>query len=60
MLFFVEVGNLENQKNRSILRTWGCMLSFIPFGWNGVFKWHYLLVEFLVRENLHLSQQVLS
>ena len=29
-------------KNRSAMRTWGLMLSFIPFGWNAVLKYQYL------------------
>ena len=29
------------------MRTWGLMLSFIPFGWNGVLKNQYLGVELL-------------
>ena len=27
------------------MHTWGLMLSFIPFGWNSVFKLQYLGVE---------------
>ena len=34
-------------KNRSAMRTWGLMLSFIPFGWNSVLKCQYLGVELL-------------
>ena len=34
-------------KNRSAMRTWGLMLSFIPFGWNDVLKYQYLGVELL-------------
>ena len=30
------------RKNRSALRTWGLMPSFIPFGWNAVLKYQYL------------------
>ena len=29
-------------KNKSAMRTCGLMLSFIPFGWNVVFKCQYL------------------
>ena len=29
------------------MRTWGLMLSFIPFGWNAVLKYQYLGVELL-------------
>ena len=32
-------------KNRSAMRTWSLMLSFIPFSWNAVLKYHYLGVE---------------
>ena len=34
-------------KNRSAMRTWGLMLSFIPFGWNDVLKYQYLGMELL-------------
>ena len=34
-------------KNRSAMRTWGLMLSFIPFGWNDVLKYQYLGIELL-------------
>jgi len=30
------------------MRTCGLMLSFITFGWNAVFKCHYLGVELLI------------
>ena len=33
--------------NRSAMRTWGLMLSFIPFGWNDVLKYQYLGIELL-------------
>ena len=34
--------SLPYEKNRSTVRTWGLMLSFIPFGWNAVLKYQYL------------------
>ena len=34
-------------KNRSAMRTWGLMLSFILFGWNDVLKYQHLGVELL-------------
>ena len=30
-------GRVELITNRSTMRTWGLILSFIPFGWNAVF-----------------------
>ena len=39
--------SLDNIKNRSAMRTWGLMLSFIPFGWNAVVKYQYLGLELL-------------
>ena len=37
----------EINKNRSAMRTWGLMLSFISFGWNDVLKYQYLGIELL-------------
>ena len=37
----------DNRKNKPAMRTWGLMLSFIPFGWNALLKYQYLGVELL-------------
>ena len=44
-----------NNKNRYATRTWGLMLSFIPFGWNSVFRCQYLEMNELLQVRRYTS-----
>ena len=42
------------------MRTWGLMLSFIPFGWNSVFKCQYLRSWIATGEKVDKPLQFIS